>query len=206
MERLTEALASIDAANAEDPNTIFFEGSEHPKELLHARLMTDWVLRLHPEATEAQLLAARAHHLRRWVHPRTEEAPGRAGYLRWRSKAKERHAREVATILERCGYEKVTIERVQQIIRKQGLRPDPRSAEGVRAAPDVAVQAHEDALCLVFLQTQLDSLADELGEGKVVEVLRKTLRKMSDRAKVEARSLDLGARGRQLVALAVGEE
>ena len=43
-----------------------------------------------PAATEAQVLAARAHHLRRWVVPRTSYPEGRAGYLRWRTDQKRR--------------------------------------------------------------------------------------------------------------------
>ena len=47
------------------------------------------------------------------------------------------------------------------------------------AAGDHAAQVHEDAACLVFLETQLDPLADQLGDDRTVEVLRKTATKMS---------------------------
>ena len=40
-----------------------------PKEQAHAELMTEWLERLDPDATDAQHLAARAHHLRRWSRP-----------------------------------------------------------------------------------------------------------------------------------------
>lgn len=193
MGNFDAAIAGIDAANSQDPNTIVFEGLERPKEQLHAELMTDWVRRLDPDADEAQLLAARAHHLRRWAIPRSDEPEGRAGYLRWRARLKERHAVEVAAILEGCGYDEATIERVQRIIRTEGLRSDP------------VVQTHEDALCLVFLQTQLEELADDLGDDKTVEVLRKTARKMSDAGRAEALALDLGPRGRQLLERAAAE-
>ena len=49
-----------------------------PKEQAHAEMMSEWVARLDPDADEAQLLAARAHHLRRWAIPRAE-LPRRAG-------------------------------------------------------------------------------------------------------------------------------
>ena len=44
---------------------------------------------------ETLLLAARAHHLRRWELPRDSYPVGRAGYLRWRrdQKAAPRHGR-----------------------------------------------------------------------------------------------------------------
>jgi hypothetical protein len=186
-ERFERAVAAIDAANADDPHTIRIEGVSRPKELAHAELMTDWVRRLDPSATDAQLLAARAHHLRRWVVPRSEYPDGPAGYLRWRADAKKRHATEVAEILRANGYDDASVERVQQIVRKESLRSD------------AAVQVHEDALCLVFLQTQLHDVVDQLGVDKGVDVLRKTVLKMSPRGRLEARNVPLAPADRATV-------
>ena len=190
--RHEEAVAAIDAANAEDPNTLVRAGHERPKELLHAELMTRWVRRLDPGATEAQLLAARAHHLRRWALPRTDYPEGRAGYLRWRRDLNRRHQDDVAEILAGLGYDPVETARVQEIIAKVALAHDPQ------------VQTHEDALCLVFLQTQFAALADRLGDDKTVEVLARTLAKMSPRGRHEALELGLSERERSLLARALG--
>ena len=182
--RLERALAAIDAANADDPHTLDVGGRARPKELAHAELMTAWIERLVEAPTDAQRLAARAHHLRRWVSPRDAYPEGRAGYLRWRRDQAARQAQEVAAILEACGYGTTTIERVQAIITKVGLRTDPQ------------VQAHEDALCLVFLQTQLLDLAEQLGPDKAVDVLAKTVKKMTPRGRSEALELELPPGGR----------
>lgn len=165
--RFAAAIAAIDAANAEDPHTIDVRGEVRPKELAHAELMTEWLERLDPDAGEPQRLAARAHHLRRWSLLRQSYPDGRAGYLRWRTESRKRHAEEVAEILSGVGYDDVTIARVQSIIRKENLRNDPQ------------VQTHEDALCLVFLETQLAALADDLGDDKMLDVIAKTAAKMS---------------------------
>lgn len=186
-QRLQAALEAIDAANAGDPNTIVVEGVERPKEQAHAELMCDWVRRLDADASDEQLLAARAHHLRRWSLPRDEFPEGRRGYLRWRSQLKKQHAAEVGEILSGVGYEPATIERVQQIVRKERLGKDPQ------------VQVHEDALCLVFLQTQLDDLADDLGEDKTIEVLQKTAAKMSAEGLAAASGVQLSERGARLL-------
>lgn len=185
--RLARALAAIDAANAEDPTRITVDGREVPKEPLHAEMMTDWVRRLDPGADELQLIAARAHHLRRWETPRSDHPEGRAGYLRWRSAARRRHAELVGGIMEDAGYGAEEVERVRAIVRKQGLRDDP------------AVQVHEDALCLVFLQTQLGELTEQVGEEEMVRILATTLPKMSPAGVAAAGGLDLGERGRQLL-------
>ena len=172
--RYAAAVAAIDAANALDPHRIVVGGEERPKELAHADLVERWVRLLDPDATELQLLAARAHHLRRWVVPRSDYPEGRAGYLRWRTDHKRRQADEVAAIVE-----------------KRNL------------ATDRAVQVHEDALCLAFLELQLDPVAEQLGDDRTVEVLRKTIRKMSRRAIEVAGSLPLSPVGARLLAAAV---
>ncbi len=195
-DRLRSAIAAIDDANAGDPVTIVVRGATRPKEQAHAELMTEWVQRLDPGADEAQLLAARAHHLRRWSVPRASYPDGRAGYLQWRTASNRRQAEEVATILASAGYDTATIERVQRLVRKEGLRTDP------------AAQTHEDALCLTFLETQLDDLVARLGDEKAVDVLAKTLRKMSAPAVDMARTLPFDARARGVVenAMAVAEK
>jgi hypothetical protein len=186
-DRFDRAIAAIDAANAADPERVVVRGEEQPKELAHARLMTEWVSRLRPEADEAELLAARAHHFRRWTRPRTDYPDGRGGYLRWRRDAARQHAEEVGALLAGCGYGDDVIERVQTIVRKQGLGTDP------------AVQANEDARCLVFLETQLASTTEQLGEDHMKEVVRKTAAKMSAEAIALVATLPLTPQERALV-------
>ena len=178
-QRLRAALAAIDAANAADPNRIEVRGVHRPKELAHAELATSWVQALVPNPSEALLLAARAHHLRRWETPRDAYPEGRVGYLRWRKQLQEFHARCVGEILAREGYDASSIARVQEIVQKKALGRDPE------------VQALEDALCLVFLETQLRALAERLEADKLFEVARKTVRKMSPAAIERARELPL---------------
>jgi hypothetical protein len=178
-DRYTAAVSAIDARNATDPHTLVIDGEVRPKELAHAELMTEWVRRLDPGATEAQLLAARAHHVERWVLERTEYPEGRAGYLRWRRDLSRHHRDVAAQVLADVGYDDATIETVTTIIGKQGLGTDP------------AVQVHEDALCLVFLTTQFAPVAERLGRDKTVDVVAKTVRKMSPAGIAAAAALDL---------------
>ncbi len=191
-DRLDRAMGAIDAANAGDPNQIVVGGEQRPKELAHAQLVTEWVRRLDPDPSEALLLAARAHHLRRWTIARSSYPEGRAGYLRWRRALHEQHAREVAAILEGEGYDDTTIGRVQDIVRKRGLGRDPE------------VQVLEDALCLVFIETQLHDLARRVEPEKIVEIVEKTTRKMSQPAVEFALGLDIEANERTLLERVLG--
>ena len=171
-DRFARAIEAIDAANAQSPTGV--EGE-------HAVRVTDWVRRLQPDASEELLLAARAHHIRRWTSPRSSYPDGRSGYLRWRRDLHEVHAREAGAILADAGYEAATIARVQDIIRKKRLASDPE------------VQVLEDALCLVFIQTQYDELAGRLDDEKMQGVVAKTLAKMTDQGRAEAKRLISGA-------------
>ncbi|WP_436794556.1 DUF4202 domain-containing protein [Actinospongicola halichondriae] len=193
-ERFSTAIARIDAANADDPNTIEVDGEQRPKEQAHAEMASAWLRHLDPDASELQLLAARAHHLRRWSLPRTTYPEGRAGYLRWRADLKKQHAAEVGAILADVGYDADEIDRVGQIIEKRELRSDPE------------VQSHEDALCLVFLQTQVDeTLAKLPDDERRIEVLRKTAQKMSSEALEIAGGLDYSPSTAALLRTALGD-
>ena len=190
-EELQRAVASIDALNARDPNSISVSGEERPKELVHAELVTQWVERLEANASDALRLAARAHHVERWTIPRSEYPQGREGYLKWRAALQTHHAETAARVLGEQGLDPDTISRVQDIIHKRRLRSDPE------------VQCFEDALCLVFLETQLSALADRLDDDKMIEVLRRTLPKMSSAGREAALSLDLGSGDRELLERAI---
>jgi hypothetical protein len=177
------AIEAIDHANADDPNT----WNDEPLALAQGRIAHGWVVRLDPAASDALQLAARAHHLRRWVVPRASYPEGRPGYLRWRRDQKQRHAAELSEILSAAGVEPATVERAATIVAKLGLGSDPE------------VQVFEDAVCLTFVETQFDTTADRLDADLMVDVVAKTLAKMSDAGRSAALTLDLDARATSIV-------
>ena len=189
-DRFARAIAAIDAANAADPNTLSWDGVTRPKELVHAELVSRWIERLAPDASEALRLAGRAHHLRRWTLPRTDYPEGRAGYHRWRHELQRRHAEEAGELLRQAGYDEATITRVGELVCKRGLGRDPE------------VQRLEDALCLVFVETQLGTFAARHDPAKVLDILVKSLRKMSASGRAAAAAIQLGETERELLARA----
>jgi len=190
-DQLERALATIDSLNERDPNLISFSGEERPKELVHSELVTQWIERLDSNPSDALRLAARAHHVERWVIPRSEYPKGRAGYLKWRAALQRHHAATAEQVLAAQGVDSETTARVRDIICKRNLRSDPE------------VQCFEDALCLVFLETQLTALAGRLDRDKMLKVLRLTLPKMSGAGREAALSLELNAGDRALLQQAV---
>jgi len=97
------AIEAIDLANSDCPDVVVEAGAARPKEVVHSERMTDWVIRLAADPTPAQLLAARAHHLRRWVIARRDFPEGRSGYLRWREAQKRRQGDDLRDLLDRAG-------------------------------------------------------------------------------------------------------
>lgn len=192
--RFNEALRRFDAENARDPNRARDGGQEHPREWLYARRLTEWVLRLCPDAAEPLRLAARCQHLCRWTIPRDCYPLTRAGYLRWREELKAFHARRAGEILREVGYPEEIIARVQALNLKRDFPADPDS------------RVLEDALCLVFLQYQFADLAAKTAEDKMVSVLRKTWAKMTPRARELALRLPYGDRERGLLERALRKE
>lgn len=192
MDTLTGAIAAIDAVNAGDPNVVTVRGQTGPKELLHAALVTEWVQRLEPNPTDALLLAARAHHLRRWSVPRASFPAGRAGYLRWRRSLHAQHAAELGALLADARCEPAVIARAQALVRKDGLEHDPET------------QVLEDALCLVFIETQLADVATRLADDTLARVLGKTADKMSEAGRAAIADLPLDPEATALVRRVLG--
>jgi hypothetical protein len=131
-----------------------------------------------PEAPEAVQLAVRAQHIRRWEVPRASYPAGRAGYLKWRTDLYKRHGDTAAEILGDLGYDDGTIERVRTLLRKRGLKTDRD------------VQLMEDVICLVFLEHYFHDFAKKHQEQKLIPIVQKTWKKMTERAHEEALQLD----------------
>jgi hypothetical protein len=175
--RFEAALRRFDEENARDPNTELVAGVPRPRELVYAERLTDWVLRLKPDASEALRLAARCQHLCRWMIPRSRYPIDRAGYLKWRTELKKFHADKSGQILCEVGYGEELVGQVQALNLKKEFPRDPDS------------RVLEDALCLVFLQFQFAELAAKTDPDKMINALRKSWQKMTEPARAEALKL-----------------
>ncbi|MGD0260215.1 MAG: DUF4202 domain-containing protein [Verrucomicrobiota bacterium] len=189
--RFEAALRRFDEENARDPNVERVAGVAHPRELTYAQWLTEWVLKLCPEASEPLRLAARCQHLCRWMVPRASYPMTRAGYLKWREGLKHFHAQKAGDILHEVGYPEEVIARVQSLNLKRDLAQDPE------------VQVIEDALCLVFLEHQFGDLASKTADDKMVNALRKAWKKMTPAAQALALKLSYGPHQQALLAQAL---
>jgi len=186
-ERFETALRRFDEENSRDPNFETVAGVQRPRELIYAQWLTDWVLKLSPDASEELRLAARCQHLCRWKIPRNSYPMDRPGYLKWRADLKRFHAERSGEILREVGYPDLLIARVQDLNLKKNFPADPES------------RVLEDALCLVFLERQLTDLAAKTAEDKVIVALQKSWKKMTPAAHAEALKLSYTPREKALI-------
>ena len=189
--RFKEAIRRFDAENAADPNTEMVDGALHPRELVYAKRLSDWVLKLCPNPSEELRLAARCQHICRWTIPRSAYPMDRAGYLHWRNELKSFHARKAGEILRQTGYPEDAIVRVQDLNLKKNFPKDPDS------------RVLEDALCLVFLQYQFAELAGRTADDKMINAVRKSWKKMTPAGQGHALQLKYGPHERKLLEQAI---
>ena len=163
MSRLENALAAIDAANAEDPNST----EEAPDALLYGQRMSAELERLFPDAGDLLKIAARGQHIERWILKRADYPEGREGYLTWRRDLARHHADRVGGIMQDSGYDAEQVDAVGKMLRKEGIKRD------------ADVQALEDVICFTFLKWYFTPFAAKHSPEKILRIVQKTARKMS---------------------------
>jgi hypothetical protein len=168
--RFERALAAFDHYHARDPNQEEVNGQSMPKELVYAQRMTDRLLKFLPDSSGYLQLAARGQHIGRWEIARSQYPMDKKGYFQWRNKLREHHAAIAEPILKDSGFDGQEIEKVKSLILKKELTTNPDT------------QVLEDVICLVFLEYYGEEFAARHNDEKVVEILRKTLKKMSSKA------------------------
>ncbi len=168
MSRIENTLAAIDTANALDPNTTLVDGHPVPNELLYSQRMTATLAMFCPDASEHLRIAAHAQHIERWKSQRSDYPEGRSGYKKWRAELGLFHAQRAGEIMAESGYEEEDIARVKFLVQKRQLKRDDET------------QTLEDVICLVFLNHYFEDFATKHDEQKLIDIVQKTWKKMSE--------------------------
>ena len=143
-----------------------------PEALLYGQRMSAECDRLFPDAPEVLQIAARGQHIERWILKRSEYPEGRAGYLKWRRDLGAHHASRVSGFMAKVGYGAADCAEVEKMLRKEGIKRDDN------------VQALEDIICFVFLKWYFAPFAAKHPDDKVLRIVEKTARKMSEEGRV----------------------
>ena len=99
-----------------------------------------------------------------------------------------------AKIGEAEGYDETMIARVASLLKKEQLKRDSDS------------QALEDVACLVFMRYYFAEFSAAHGEEKIIAIVQKTWRKMSEAGHQAALSLPFTPQQQQLLARALDSE
>lgn len=190
-QQFKDTIARIDLINDQDPNKEDVDGNSISKELLYSQRMSQELKAFAPDASETLQIAARAQHIGRWKIARDTFPMDRPGYLKWRNSLKALHADTTEEILSEVGYSSESIQEVRDLIEKKGLKKNPET------------QTLEDVICLVFIKFYLSDFAEKHTDEKIIEILRKTWRKMSDRGHQAAKAIDLDPKIASLVSQAI---
>jgi hypothetical protein len=196
-DKFTAVIAAIDAANAEDPRRTEVEGEQLPYESVYAARMTEVLERLYPDASELLRIAARAQHIRRWEIPRDSQPEGREGYNKWRLALRKMHAEIVGEMMRAAGYTEDEADEVGAWLRKEQLKKSHDS------------QALENVVDVVFLTYYWGEFLAKYAhydDDKLIDIVGKTLRKMSSTGHEAALALELDERTKRIVAAALERE
>jgi Domain of unknown function (DUF4202) len=179
MDCYQKARELIDTAHAVDPKRTAHGCAA---ELVYADNMERWVAQVAPDATPVLRLAARCQHLERWSVPRASFPLDKPGYHAWRKSLYKKQAARARKLLLQAGVPATEADEVATWVSKTGLKTNP------------GTQALEDAACLVFLDTEIPAFATlhpDYTHEKYVDIIRKTWRKMSPRARELAHTIAL---------------
>jgi len=186
-DQFEKAITTFDAYNLNDPHQEVVDGILVSKEGLYAQRMSARLDDFYPSAPEYLKLAAHCQHIGRWEIPRESYPMDKKGYLQWRNVLKTHHAKLAEQILISCRYDEATIEKVKFLLLKKELFTNPDT------------KVLEDVICLVFIEHYLEEFAEKHEPPKVIDILQKTLKKMSPRAIEEAAKIPVSERIKVLI-------
>ena len=190
--KLRTILNQIDEINKKDVHQEEFAGQLFPKEHLYSLRMTEMLFEYDEDPPEELQIVARGQHIKRWAIKREDFPNDRKGYLKWRSRLTLFHAEQITNLLQESGYDEVMTARIADIISKKYLKTDRLT------------QQLEDLACLVFLKWYFEDFRKKHDEEKVINILRKTWSKMTEKGKDMALELPLSTEVKVLVERVLG--
>jgi hypothetical protein len=172
----------------EDPVQLFYDGQSIGEETLYAYRMLEMLRAYQPVSSPQLEVAAMAHHLKRWEIKRSDYPLDKQGYFLWRRQVAKHQLSLTAQVLDQSGFDASERDQIIAILKKENLNTNPLA------------QVMEDVACMVFVQYYLEAFAAPHNTDKVVDIVRKTMLKMSKRAIDETAQLPLNDNVSRLIA------
>lgn len=182
-----KATLEIDKVHAQDKSEDEENGILYPAEWLYSKRMLLTLDLLNERCSPLMKLAVQCQHLERWGVPRSDYPYDRRGYHAWRRAVMDYQLQRTVETLLPTGMKEEDIEWITRILKEQGNKFNPDA------------QIVTDTACLVFLKWYMESFSAKHESEKVKDILRKTLRKMSDRGIDAILKLKLSLFSRQML-------
>ena len=161
----------IEMLHSKDPVKVVFEGEIKSRESVYSLRMVGKLEKLIEKPEYGLQIAARCHHFCRWEVDRGNFPKGKTGYYSWRNMVYKHQAEKAKELMLEENIPNDIQERVLKIIKKENIKNDSE------------VQLMEDIACLVFMEHYIEDFGKQHNEEKLVDIIRKTLQKMSDKGR-----------------------
>jgi hypothetical protein len=174
-----QAVKEIDNAHSADIHLEKDNNDEYPSELIYSRRMLTMLNLFYPESDYILKLAVQCQHLKRWNVLRQKYSMNRQGYHQWRREVMEYQLQQTKEILLNVKIDENDLSLILDALKNQGNKSDGNA------------QIIQDTACLVFVKWYLQAFAAKHEHSKVSDILKKTMRKMSEKAISAIPSIDL---------------
>jgi len=198
--QLDAAVAIIDEVNSRDPSKVPVDGVPTPYRLAYARWLTEWILRIDPNACDELLLIARGRNIEGWRLSeirRDDYAPNTPGQRQWEMDRKMWQCNRLLQVLKEVDYSDNVISMVQDVMLQKNV-PDPRDLRqydllgafgmiNYRTLQAACImQTMADAEALLFLDKNFEEMFNRMPADEVASRLKKELSRMSQQGVITA--------------------
>ena len=174
-------IQEIDAVHSLDQVKEIWQNEEFPSELLYSKRMLEMLEKIYPEASNNLRVAAQCQHMKRWMVARSLYSMDRRGYHQWRQAVMSHQLEVTKELLIKHNVSDRDVDDLIEMLKNQGVSGYLNS------------QIIEDTACLVFLKWYSESFAKKHDTEKVIDILRKTYRKISETGRNTIPNIDLPA-------------
>lgn len=176
-----KACLAIDEVHAEDTNKEIVDGVEMAAELIYSRRMLGVLTEFSVDANFKMKLAVQCQHFERWTIARNLYPMDKKGYYQWRKAVLEYQINRMTEVLSNCGFATNNIHQISDILQNRGKKEH------------IDGQVLEDVACIVFVEWYLPAFAEKHDPEKVIDIVKKTTKKISEEGMIAISGRKLSA-------------
>jgi hypothetical protein len=168
-ELYNKACLAINEVHSKDVNNEFEAGVEIPAELIYSERMLKVLTEFSADADYKMKLAAQCQHFERWGVARSLFPMDKKGYYQWRKAVLDYQLTRMSEELTSCDIAQNDIHDISDILINRGKN---EHLDG---------QTLEDVACIVFVEWYLPAFAAKHEPEKVIDIVKKTIKKISEK-------------------------